>query len=1685
MTVRNLTEYIEYLTNRQRIPMIGSQHDPLLKELLGSKENLDAYIGPLTKFATNTSVQIFYEFLQNADDAGATNVFFYFDKESFVVINNGAPFYTDCPTNKAPNERLRKGQLKSFLSKGDKYGDEESIGRYGQGAKLLYDLLIPVHYDNQQVGMTKENALIKALIEEARGPILYSWTELTHFEKLLNWQGETPSRGALTTEDLPLLTKILFTYYPASFQEVANTVKGTHTEVFRKDELEKCVYFLNAIRLKFSMLDFQRGTLLYIPLGVGQQAKLLESLNDSLKSGITTSLAFLKNLSCVQLLNEELRKSAFTPIQLSPIQGVDQGFDVLLNLPDQPKAVDLYNFFQYFPVTETTYGLKMIIQTKAYEIGGDRQRIDLTNERNKKILAYISQSIQAYIRERAETKDLNGLMMLVRCIVSTDLGKLQKEALIKELFYDKLVEALKSFLPTANGSVRPFDSVKIKDTAISVQPEDLGLNGWEWLHEDLSNYYQEISDHLTIPRQSILDCLKHCNDRDKLSAWMVGLSNDEYSQVLEEIEKSITSARLKALPMIRFSDQKVHTLNELESDPALFFLTPSLASLAPILTRYDLVCGGIELYDFPEIENTVEQEVYYHSEEYLRRFSNAIAKLDLNRDEKWRVFSVFKSIPAARCILRSEMLLFENQAGQKRPLDCLLKNASDIAPSGLLRAYGLKASELYHQEMDEWLMKKEEVWRHLLEDWPEIAPYYEISSFEQAVKDMQNIFEASNDKICLDKPWIQSDDESWIASDNIFFNKELLSLDEEEYGKLCNIIQKLSDFKTIPFKHIDLLDKVTFTKVYSAGLEGLSERLLLHLPSILLSEQEIKLLLRISINNENFFNYFIIVHRQTNTGCYEIKQQSGNDRQYTSKDRLLNEFLLEQEEYFLLPEGLLLYFQQDDSLLKESESFIQKLISEHKAQPAFIDAVRRQGEVVKRNYLNCLGRIDLSSGETPLRYTGTFEGKVIDTIATNKWEDDHRDKIYIDGTPLNEYRYHDEVSVKLEKVTHEAQLIQFQLSVIKPEYRGKSDALTAVKDKLDGIRFGRLFNQVERYPLRQLEEELRQFILLPHPEQLSFLITFYHSESGMQYYQEESFARLDKSWLKPYEVLQAFYEKQITFFHNYPLPDTWFDLRKYLDTVEESLLLPQEKLPQQLEDWRSNGDTRKRTEFLKAAGLRDGRYAAFEFRRKVSNEEQLDEGIIEQLAEDKYFTNNTLTWIANRVLYPMERSSNRVSSIHCLISSYFEAHQRLPEFLLSLVGEEECLKSILHKIPASGYYVRHASMSQEPKEQEIWVDAISKLDHTFVDAADSIYAQGFIDALRDQGLAECFLEREVCVDQRDDVREWTDPNYRTWKEQAGKGYYIFLCAKQIPFDYYLISGNEKTRVGHYHLGKAERHSDDQKHQLFLYKEQEDNVLRLLADHQDVLFKNDADKLVKLMSMSLENEISPTIGGDTIPGHNNTPVNGYVLKGKIDEEEGKRLEENLDLVNEILERTNRELLEKIANHLDLIKDSLEEKEKKITPNSLVGLIGERLVFLMLKKTHPNSSSLKYVALERPEYDIELDDDATSYKIDVKTTIKSIREDGDTIPFFLKRSQYDYIRKNPNDQYYINRLSIQDLGLTSIYEKFKPHMGSDISEEFITKIDAVLKSKIEQENFKAKYQSHRMNVRMNIPEAEDDF
>ncbi|MEM1118850.1 MAG: hypothetical protein AAGJ18_00290 [Bacteroidota bacterium] len=552
MKIRDLDQYAKLISgDDQYRNKFDTLEYSFFKELYGGTFNIESRISEISDFAANANEQIFYEFLQNANDAGASSFFVAFDESNFLVVNNGQPFLTD-------GKGQETSRFRTFLTKKQSanFGNE-NIGEKGQGSKLLYELIT----DNLGTQATGD-ALIQEIYHHKKGPIILSW-ENTPLQYFMNWV-DTPFQpvDCLKTGNT-LLAKIIHTYFPVMPSNEASSL-------FSMKEMERMLSFLREHAALMNVADFVRGTLLYFPLGKGRYQAIKTALEEgNLTRGLSTSLALLGNVQRVKINDlliqrpHDLQGRVISARKETSADGKERTINTRLFLPKSPQTLgNTYNFFQFFPIVEENHGLKFIIDSKEYKIEASRQKIDLSKVYNERKLEEISQAIIGHYVKLVEANNIDQAIHFIKCILLTDLAVLQNEV-YKKLFYDDLIAAIKTKLPTHENEFSNSEKVVVKDSNLLLHPRDIGQSGIYWLHPDLRDYYDLAKERLEIAIWKAKDILKNCAD-EKRKEWVNNLAKADYQQLVKEIVSENTRAGIKGIPFIKATNGELYALSDFE-----------------------------------------------------------------------------------------------------------------------------------------------------------------------------------------------------------------------------------------------------------------------------------------------------------------------------------------------------------------------------------------------------------------------------------------------------------------------------------------------------------------------------------------------------------------------------------------------------------------------------------------------------------------------------------------------------------------------------------------------------------------------------------------------------------------------------------------------------------------------------------------------------------------------------------------------------------------------------------------------------------------------------------------------------------------------------------------------------------------------------------------------------------------
>lgn len=555
-------------------------------------------------------------------------------------------------------------------------------------------------------------------------------------------------------------------------------------------------------------------------------------------------------------------------------------------------------------------------------------------------------------------------------------------------------------------------------------------------------------------------------------------------------------------------------------------------------------------------------------------------------------------------------------------------------------------------------------------------------------------------------------------------------------------------------------------------------------------------------------------------------------------------------------------------------------------------------------------------------------------------------------------------------------------------------------------------------------------------------------------------------------------------------------------------------------------DSINRKKFLCNAGLKLEDDPVIQLRRKFKNEEPIYEELLDDaFLKDVERLEATLEWMSQKFSIIGLKSVKDIS-LRKIYDYYWDIHKRTPDVVPVLNFNTENDSVNLQIKPADWNKLRYID-SWSVDEAPLWRDIHNQVDYEFICIPDSNgkkLKEGLISA---KNILEARITKSIDVPPNESYL-WEDKVYRTWNAKEPSSLNIFLLDRSVPFLYRFVSGSVSFTVNLYENKKTDRSQDD----IYVYKEfPEEDIFKVLIDRQDVLFKKDPDKLVRLLAEKLKASTADDnlLTEDQKDKFRNDPksfqrifdlpeediqilsTNTESVLSLIrdvdiedlsrlvqatDENTRRLLLKNLDLIEtmaemdvfevlgRLLEKADKEHLEKLVEMWDEIEQDLERRKPNPRPVALIGYIGEKVVYWWLVQ---KTNNIDYKGLEYLPYDISLQYGEHPYYVEVKTTIQPDKESDDSIPFYLRKSQYRFIQNNPNSDYIVIKINLKDLGLDHLYYEYKT-LGQDfnsIVEHYEAEIDEKIKLYINTPNGQARLKSSRMTFKMNIPRFDQEF
>jgi len=868
----------------------------------GIKPDIAAFLPSLLKIAEDA--QAIYEFLQNAVDCGSTHFYIYYDDDYFLAINNGVPFEED--------------GLKSVINIAQTTKKScDKIGRFGVGFKLVHRL----------VGKSEG---IHELVNEFKGPILFSWSKAAQLLGLLDGQilESIEAKGENDEEYncAPYLLKLILTNFPAAPDEVVKDLSYNDRVMFSNDELNSLRTFVSEKLNSVGSMDIEnslsQGTLFFLKLGQDKKT-MLDRDRDDLKKGVQYSMNLLKKLENVYINDEEINREElllesfyieknspefdmidpeykdcnikFT-IGFPPIKfGDKDAYDQIYEIKSSP------NFYKYFPMGDETNGFGIIIHCDSFSNEVNRRKLQKDNT-NKHLFPHIGNYIISRLKEYLVV-DREKYLQLYASLILSDVPNKQNNDWLLPIFFTPILQFLRQHIPTANNGVAArADLVKINKLKIEIDLVDFGLGQIQWFQWnntlDLALLQEAINtEKIGLQTWDIRDLIEN-GDINCINNWIARQNPTKYQEFISEIENSdlriATKKRIAELKIFRFSNRLFYSVLELKNYNNLLLHTRKTFKIKTLLEKIGLVTS--------EREISVSKNILSAVIEYLPKDVDTYQMIalkcktnSLNPAEKKELFQnlIHEETKFDNIGLSTLQNLVLFSASQKVLLPINKLAGYHIDSPNWLNNYKIDRSE-YFTELDDYLLSEDAFYGVLIRNnWVEIMKeIVDPTAFYQKVKHYYSLNEENTQ--FKNEPYIYVDAEiGFRKPDEILYNQKYLQI--ERYGLLRSAILDLTGYFTPEAGTLAFLSQPPFKTDSSNILDYFIKD-----DKFLDLEQSIAVLSFCQTNNEHFFQHYTIIKNETS---YQISSRDEGSFQVRVSSRETKELIYEQftNNLYLLP----------------------------------------------------------------------------------------------------------------------------------------------------------------------------------------------------------------------------------------------------------------------------------------------------------------------------------------------------------------------------------------------------------------------------------------------------------------------------------------------------------------------------------------------------------------------------------------------------------------------------------------------------------------------------------------------------------------------------------------------------------------------------------------------------------------
>lgn len=1601
MKVRNLRQYIKSISKgNETLELVGLNKEYFLNMMSGQGQKVDALITGAASFANNAKEQLFYEFVQNAYDASADTLLFYANEEFLIVLNNGEPFFTDLDIFDLPEgEEPRDGQLYNFLAKGKslKLNDDEKLGKYGQGSKLLYTLLADINHN-----VNTEELLKDAIINNKKGPYLVSWHNMSQLDAWLINDDEWIPAQADDVENHILFAKILMSYYPIA--------PGQDLERFSNEEAQRAIRaFTELVDPPRNKSFLTRGTALIIPLGKGKYEAIIEENN---LENVRARLGGFASITADQERNEgKSLKHIYVmgkEVEQHPVRSLFVDFEEAGNKFHYHFAFNpifaeknVVNFFKGLPILQTKYRFGFILDSQILEVDDSRQRIsdtDKTCEQLKQAFSHLVENLKYLYQE-----DRGKFDYIYQSIISSRPEQnSEEEKKIRLAFYDAIRPFLYEFAYTSEDTYVPFEKVCEKEKETNVLLKDIGID-LHWIDNDsLRKYKNHFSQDKKLRTLGFAEMLQMA-DNEKLSAWIKGMSKEDYKLFHNNCLDCISD--IEDIQVFRSNENNLYSWDELNSEINVYFMAQDTE---PMFVGQEYI-----------VEPMCEE---YDSDDYTTLFDKIKANLaelretSMGRDAACQTLCMIaENETDYEDEIKNEIAVLQNWRGDYLPFSELFEERLD--GTILFDNFRIKGSIPECIKQQDWLIDKQDddtaLWTWIVNHFDDIKQEdgWGIDT-DAYLRDIQNAYKAAGISAAGSLLRLYLDENGKPVEEPCQSVENFERLSEAEYEKLQI---SYSGYNFVPYKYEKVLSSAPFmmNTLYVYDLID---------PNQFIDFDTLAILSKISSDG------FLLKYRVIgDDNIFRVQPLNGGKNYTNELNTELRRALVEIKFYYVPQKVQALITSETNAFNITRDDFAKSVVDKISDKHLIFPLIRNCSSAVVEHYINSLSKIsiDYKISDSDIRW------QIIKFAVSRDNEENEFKQIIFDCIRHK----NEELPETIKDSVFIAYEHEYNLYALNADYQEENEHIDSFLDCLPSANDAEWFkdqfygDKKEIVSCKEIYDEIKNTYL--SIEQLRFCLDY--SLNGEPDY--DNLEIDDKESLS--EALSMIKANHYEGFDKY-FNISGFDAECQV-FADQSLLNDEEKLPNEMQKWlEQNVDAIALFE-----NIRTESESYISVRRYIRDNE---EAISIPDFEDSDRTDSTLEWLLNSKLIYVY-GDNAYKNIKRIID-------RLPEGIENMVFLKYTGDVIIHETPKEvicpsftlDTYKDNSCFMSIYTWRPIFLDMLKNDKNVKVFFKDNIVYAYDEDSLLSKHKLHKSPKLEISVKAHEgDYKEISTEPYKIWKNMPeSRGILIKTSKKPIGNNFTMLKNREQV------FSKAIENKEfgyDTNGLVVVQYPNTDKIsaIKMIEKHiADMEFFLQpfivlqglyVDQLERLEQIAEEKGTDIMTIVQTSDGSDNSGNNSEADANlKVDDDKlanVKELAESFD-ADELMELADKKdkILE-ILHELEEAEDETQESQVRQT----IGYIGELIYEQYLLK---QGKEYKYAAIEGVgDYDFHNITDRTY--VDVKTTLYSLKEG--TAPFYLHKSQNMFMQKHPNEKYHIVRISLNDLDLQKSYERLRDKYGKE--------------------------------------------